>query len=400
VRVRLVIANGFTSGGTVRTTIGTANALADHHDVELVTVYRYRSKPLLPIDPRVTVRTLVDYSSMHKDMLELQKGPIGWARRTAYKGLISQRSRLIHKRDFRYPRFNALTDIALYRYLRSLNDGVVIGTRAGLNMVIARHTRPSVIRIGQEHLHYGVYGDAIRQSMRTLFPRLDAFVPLTERDAERWRLVIPDARIEAIPNAVPHTGDKVSPLNSKIVIAAGRLARQKGYDRLIPAWRIVADRHPDWQLHIYGGGKEKDNLLQQIKASRLTGSAHLMGVSRKMYDDMRTGSIFVMSSRFEGFPMVLLEAMSCGLPTVAFDFANGARELIQNGENGVLVGNRDIKALAEGLCEMIESPEKRAAYGAKAAETVRAYNSEVLAQRWTELFSELARTKQGASAAC
>jgi glycosyltransferase involved in cell wall biosynthesis len=393
VRVRLLIANGFTSGGTIRTTLNTAVALSKYHEVEIVSVYRYRSKPLLPVDPRVELRWLADYSKVYERRLEAETGLAGWAHRQGREFLLNHRSRLIHPKDFRYPRFNLLTDVALYKYLRSVRDGVLVGTRAGLNMAIARHARPSVVRVGQEHLHYGVYVPEMLDTMRKLLPRLDAFVALTERDAARWRELMPEAPIQSIPNAVPDTGDGVSPLTEKVVVAAGRFASQKGFDMLIPAWRVVAERHPDWELRIYGDGKERDNLQKLIDKFRLGDSVRLMGASRRMYDDMRKGSILVMSSRFEGFPMVLLEGMACGLPPVAFDFPNGARELIADGANGVLVKHRDVDALGAGLCQLIEDPAKRMAYGARAAATVREYDSERLAERWHDLFTDLARRK-------
>lgn len=392
-RVRFLIANAFTSGGTVRTTLNTAAALTRYHEVELVTVYRYRSKPVLPIDPRIEVRCLVDYSSSYKTTLEQQGGLAGWTRRQTREWLLGHKSRLIHPEDYRYPRFNLLTDIELYKYLRSVRDDVLVGTRAGLNLAIAQHTKPSVVRIGQEHLHFGIHKAGIRKKMGKVLPELDAYVSLTERDAAKWRELMPAARVEAIPNAVPNTGEGVSPLTEKVVIAAGRLARQKGFDYLISAWRLVAQEHPDWELRIYGDGKERENLQRRIDRAKLGGSARLMGVSRTMYDDMRKASILAMSSRFEGFPMILLEGMACGLPPVAFDFSNGARELIADGENGRLVKNRDVKALAAGICELIEDSDKRRVFGEKAAVAMRAYDSEKLAERWHDLFTELARGK-------
>jgi glycosyltransferase involved in cell wall biosynthesis len=388
-----LIANAYTSGGTVRTTLNTAAALSRYHEVEVVSVYRFRNKPLLPVDPRVELRCLADFSSSYQAKLDLESGLASWTRRHAREWMRRRRSWLIHPKDFRHPRFNLITDIALYRHLRSITDGVVIGTRAGLNLAIAQHVRPSVIRIGQEHLHFDIYKLELRESLRRALPRLDAYVALTERDAARWRELTPDARVEAIPNAVPDTGGGVAPLTENVVIAAGRFARQKGFDQLVSAWALVAKRHPDWELRIYGDGKERERLQQQIDQAGLRDSARLMGASRRMYRDMRKASILAMPSRFEGFPMVLLEGMACGLPPVAFDFPNGARELISNGVNGVLVRNRDVKAFAAGLCELIEDPAKRMAYGEKAAAAMRDYDSGRVAERWNDLFAELARAK-------
>jgi glycosyltransferase involved in cell wall biosynthesis len=195
--------------------------------------------------------------------------------------------------------------------------------------------------------------------------------------------------VVAMPNAVPDTGEGVSPLTEKVVIASGRLAWQKGFDRLIPLWREVSAKHPDWQLRIFGAGYQKDKLSELIAADGLQETAHLMGHTKHLFDEMRRASIFVMPSRFEGFPMTLLEAMSCGLPPVAYDFPNGARELIVDGVNGRLVPNKDADGMVRALCELIEDEELRRKLGEQAPATVDGYDLTSLAARWAEIFRRL-----------
>ena len=153
--IRFLIANAYSIGGTIRTTFMTAGQLARDHEVEIVSVYRLADEPGLELDPRVRLRTLTD----------LRPGSIARRRRWA----ADRPSRLIHPDDSRYPRFNLLTDVALLRYLRGVRGGVLIGTRPGLNLAIARHADPSAIRIGQDHMNTeGYRPGSSRPSPRTI----------------------------------------------------------------------------------------------------------------------------------------------------------------------------------------------------------------------------------------
>jgi glycosyltransferase involved in cell wall biosynthesis len=311
---------------------------------------------------------------------------------------MNQPSRVIHSRDFRYKNFNLLTDLLLLRFLREVDDGVLIGTRAGLNLAIARFGRRSAIRVGQEHLNATKYGKGIRGAFRRFYPRLDAYSALTERDAAAFSHMLgPGVRVTCIPNGVSDGGDVRSSNHNKVVIAAGRLAPQKGFDRLIPAWAQVARRHVDWELKIFGGGKLQGELEQQIDELGLRGSARLMGYTDKLPQAMAEASFYVMSSRFEGFPMVLLEAMRCGLPIVSYDCPNGPRDLITHGRDGFLVPNGDVDGLAAAMIEMIELGDARRSFGEAALQKSKQYEMPAIARRWEELLEELVaeRRQQG-----
>src|SRR5688572_4927204 len=158
--IRFLIANAYSIGGTIRTTFMTAGQLANDHDVEVVSAYRFADEPALELDPRVRLRTLCD----------LRPEAIGRRRKWAAE----RPSRLIHPEDTRYHRFNVLTDIALLRYLRGVRGGVLIGTRPGLNLAIARHAHPSAIRIGQDHMNAEGYTRGLQKAIAEGYPALDA----------------------------------------------------------------------------------------------------------------------------------------------------------------------------------------------------------------------------------
>ncbi len=389
-KIRFLITNAYGVGGTIRTTYNLAGELAKRHDVEIISVHQNPQEPAFGVPPGVELRSLVDRS------------PEGLAREEQATGLhrlgVAAKellwlcpSVLIHKDDFRYPRFRLYGDLKLARYIRSVDDGVLVGTRAGLNLAIARLAPPSVVAVGQEHLNFTKYKPGLKQAYRELYPRLEAYSTLTERDATAFReLLDGSANVVCIPNGIPPVGGPRSDNSSRIVVAAGRLTPQKGFDRLLPAWAKVQEKHPDWQLQIYGGGKLKSKLEKKIDELGIRDSAHLMGYTDQLPEEMAKAAFYVMSSRFEGFPMVLLEAMATGLPVVSFDCPNGPSDAISEGENGFLVPNGDVDGLAAAMVKMIElDDEKRRDFGAAAYEKAKEYGIDAVAERWEQLFREL-----------
>ena len=390
--IRYLIANAYGAGGTIKTTLTMAGQLAEEHDVEVVSVFRHRRTPAFAFHPGLRVRVLTDLAA------ERSSDPGRWAAAgRSLRAWAQQRpSRLINANDRRYARFSLLTDATLLQFLRSLRGGVLVSTRPGLNLAVARLVRPSVVRVAQEHMHLSRHRNHRPELYRVIgeqYGRLDAVTTLTTADADDYRALLgPATPTLAIPNAVPAAGVRAE-LDAKVVIAAGRLTGQKGFDRLIQAFRQVADRRPDWQLRIFGKGEGEAELQALIDQLDLAGNVRLMGFTRHLPSEMAAASIYAMSSRFEGFPMVLLEAMACGLPPVSFDCPTGPRDLIDHGVNGLLVPDGDIDGLAARLLDLINDDAARRAMGAAALARSRQYTPDAIARRWIELFTELADAK-------
>ena len=287
------------------------------------------------------------------------------------------------------------TDVKLWRYFHAQHGGVAIGTYPGLNYLVARLAGADVVTVGEEHLNLARRSPAKREILREHYSTLDALVTLTDGDAEAYQAFLNgDVEVRAIPNAVPKLPSlPPATLESEVVVAAGRLTPQKGFDMLIKAWPEIAAAHPDWELHIYGRGPERPNLQNLIDRLGLGQHVILKGFHRKFPTRLRASSLFVLSSRYEGFPMVLLEAAGCGVPAVAFDCPTGPSEIIEHGVNGLLVPAKSVSELGAAINKMIDDPELRRQMGAAALMTSQRYSREEIALSWERFLRDLVARK-------
>lgn len=218
--------------------------------------------------------------------------------------------------------------------------------------------------------------------------RFDKFVVLTQEDCGYWGAL---PNLEVIPNAAMQFGECHSDVSQPRVIAVGRLDYQKGFDRLIQAWEIVQKdaKCRNWRLDIFGQGEWRDMLQRMIEKAGLDQSAHIHPPTSQIGNEYADSSLLVMSSNYEGFPMVMIEAMACGLPVVSFDYKCGPRDIIDNGINGLLVSNGDIEGLAYAMIEVISDNAYRKLLSANAKRIVETYSEEAVMAKWIALFSNL-----------
>ena len=218
-----------------------------------------------------------------------------------------------------------------------------------------------------------------------LVRKFDRFVVLTNEDAGLWG-EMPGIRV--IPNAANFIADKYSDCSAKRAIAVGRLDYQKSFDRLILVWEKVHQQMPDWSLDIFGQGEWKEMLQQMIDERGLGECVKLNAPTKEIGKEYAESSMLVMSSHYEGFPMVMIEAMACGLPAVCFDFKCGPRDIIAQGENGLIVPDGDIEGLADALVRLMKDDELRKKMGENAKRVVETYSEEKVMAKWLELYEE------------
>ena len=227
--------------------------------------------------------------------------------------------------------------------------------------------------------------DKVRARMdEKLVRKFDRFVVLTEEDARMWGDV---PGLKVIPNAANFIADRYSECSAKRVIAVGRLDYQKGFDRLIMAWEMVHEKMPDWRLDIFGQGEWKDMLQLMIDERGLQHCVRLNEPTKNIGKEYAESSMLVMSSNYEGFPMVMIEAMACGLPAVSFDFQCGPKDIIRHGVNGLLVKNGDIQGLADAMMKLMGDEELRHRMSVEARKVTETYLEEKVMGMWISLFS-------------
>lgn len=229
--------------------------------------------------------------------------------------------------------------------------------------------------------------DKVRARMdERLVRKFDRFVVLTEEDSKMWGEM---QNIRVIPNAANFIAQKYSGCSEKRVIAVGRLDYQKSFDRLIMVWEKVHEKMPDWRLDIFGQGEWKEMLQGMIDERGLRDCVRLNEPTKDIGKEYAESSMLVMSSHYEGFPMVMIEAMACGLPAVCFDFKCGPRDIIVEGENGLIVPDGDIEGLAEAMMTLMEDEELRKRMGENAKRVVETYSEEKVMRKWVSLYEEI-----------
>ena len=224
---------------------------------------------------------------------------------------------------------------------------------------------------------------------RTIERYADAIVTLTEADKMLWKHT---NLIEVIPNFSTMHVSRYSDCTSKRIIAVGRLEWEKGFGRLIEIWRIVSSKHADWHLDIYGKGSMHDTLITLAKKYK-TRNLTIHNETSNISQEYAASSICTVTSYFEGFSLVLLEAMKHGIPCVSFDCPFGPRSIINDSYNGFLVENGETRLFAERICRLIENEDLRKQFSNKAIEKANTFDKEIIMNKWEIIFKQI--TLQG-----
>jgi glycosyltransferase involved in cell wall biosynthesis len=382
-RVVLVIASAWGMGGTIRAALNLGGFLDGDRDVEVLSAHRRRETPFMGAFPEGLRVTALD-DQRDGAQTGLTGRLAGWLRRYP--------SVLFDPRDEAgAPGFTIWTDVQLVRRL-ARGAGVVITSRPGLNLLVADLALPGWIKLGQEQMNLGSLPRPVRREIARRYDRLDALAVLTEADRDAYRALLGERapRIAVMPNTVHRIPEEKSDLEAKLVLAAGRATGQKGFDLLIRAWAKVVPEHPDWTLRLYCHGQARPALLTLKEELGLDDERLTIYLgAKKLPLRMQQSSIYALSSRFEGFPLILLEAMGAGMGVVAFDCPTGPSDVIDDHRNGLLVPPRDVDAFAAALKEMIEDEALRRSCAAAAIQTAHEYTMDAIGPRWAELIADL-----------
>ena len=343
-------------------------------EVSVVTTDQHQRPSFYPFPEQVRMTDLeINYSE------DNEKG--AWKKITGYL-----RKRKEHKRKLTALLLKEKPDIvvSLYPSESSFIPEIQDGSKKVLELHYCKFFR---LQYGRKGLLGLIDQWRTRQDER-IVRRFDKFVVLTNEDKGYWGNL---PNLEVIPNAAKLVSDRCSDVKNKRVIAVGRLDYQKGFDRLIQAWKIVCqnDKYADWYLDIFGQGEWKEMLQQMIDGAEMSTRVCINRPTTNIGEEYAKSSMLVMSSNYEGFPMVMIEAMACGLPVVSFDFKCGPKDIIQPGENGLLVRNGDIEGLAAAMMKLMDDAAYRQRLSENAKGIISTYAEETVMQQWITLFTTL-----------
>lgn len=347
-------------GGTERVCSVLASALSDRGQYQVGIVSLYKGKrPFFPLSPSIRLYSLFSENRRFK---------------------------------FVYP----LVVYRLRRVLAEYQPDILVDVESMACLYSLLAVRGCKVKhVVWEHFNIGIdLGVKSRRLARALAVRwADVVITLTERDAVQWRERLrPAAPVIAIPNPSPYPPSVQSayPQNSRTVLAAGHLIHRKGFDLLIRAWNeITAGVRDGWRLRIVGAGEEERSLRDLVASLPIVNSVDLPGRNRDMGEEYRSAGLFVLSSRKEGFPMVLLEAMAFALPVVSFECESGPAEIVVHGKTGLLVPPEEIDSLAEAIGRMLSNASFRAECARHALERVNDFAINRIVEQWMALFDDL-----------
>ncbi len=360
-------------GGIEKAIINLANSLCDSYKVEIACTYKLYDIPAFYINPKIKVKYLTDVVPNKNELFSsLKKFKIFSFVKEAFVSI-----------DVLYKRKSTMV-----KYLKECDADVIISTRDIYNFWSGKYSKNTALKIGWEHNHYHGnyrYANKIIRSVS----KLDYLV-LVSKNLKSFYKDKTDCKCVYIPNSIDEVPKKRSSLVSKNLISVGRLSREKGCMDLLEMFNILRKKDSSFVLNIIGDGPLKNDMKKYISDNNLSNNVIMHGFQGKDYINkfLSKSSIYIMTSYTESFGIVLLEAMSYGIPCIAYDSAEGACEVIKNNYNGYLIKNRDPLKMINKIENLINDKDKRNEMGKNAYVSVSKYTSDVVKNDWINLIEK------------
>lgn len=354
-KIAIIISNIQLKAGTERAVSNLANLLTKYGDynVEIVSIESVStSQPAYELEKKIIVKNL---------NIPYEKNQI--------------------KRIFRHITNRKI----ISEVIKNEKYDIVIGTEYYINYLLSLLPK-TIKRIGCEHFNYdkaSIYHKILR---RIFYPKLDSIVVLTSNDAKRYSFI---KKINCIPNSISFAPNKFATYEKKTFLACGRLTKQKGFDLLIQAAVLIKEKLPDWTIQIYGDGEDKQKLILSIKEKNLDNYIYINEPVKNIEDIYSNSSIYLLSSRFEGLPMVLLESQASGLPGICFNCPEGPSDVIIEGENGCLIPMFDIESFANKSIQIANNKELWMKMTENSKKLSERFSPENIYKKWESLIQTL-----------
>ena len=371
-------------GGTNRAIYSQAEALRSAHLVSVVSVLKTEDRPFYDLPEGVGIRYLVDATG------QVPRAVRGGTDAHADAFLATQPSALVEATI--EPGYSALTDRAIEHAFRDLDADVVVTASPPQLAMATRFAPAGTAIVHQEHRTSEARKEVTQQLLLTSAAWADAVVLLTRPTADWFRAALGDTapRIEVIPNALTDVHRPRSLVDNPVILTAGRFVPAKQLAHAIDAFAAAAADVPGWSLRLFGEGPQQRYLQRRVNRAGLTDSVVLPGLTPYLEREWSKASIGVMTSRSEGFPLVIAEAMAAGVPFVSYDCPNGPAAMITHGKTGLLVPPGDTDGLAAALTSLMRDDGRRREMGEAAAAGAERFRSPAIAASWLELYAALA----------
>ena len=367
----------YMAGGVERVLTLKANYFAEHFGYDITIILTEgKNKPLFyPLSEKIKVVNLdINFEEL-------------WSCSFAKKVVVYLRKQRLFRKRLSAELNRIGPDITISLLRREINfiNEIKDGSRkiGELHINRANYRNFNTEKVG---LHKRLFAKVWSYSLLSHLKRLDHLVVLTEKDRESW---VELNNVTVIPDPLSLYPQSVAPLTEKRVVSIARYSHEKGIDLLLKAWKEVEDNFGDWQLDVYGDGERipYERLMAELGIDRTR--CHLHGRTNDVESEYSRSSIFVLSSRFEGFGMVITEAMACGLPVVAFDCPWGPRSIIKDGIDGLLAANGDVSDLARKMEVLMGDRQMLVSMSRSAVLNVQRYNIQHIAEIWKRLFEQI-----------
>lgn len=364
-------------GGVEKAIVSLANSLAklNKYNIEIVSIYKLYDKPVFDINENVKVTYLLP-SKLSPNRKE-------WSEALHNLKLIRLGKESLKSIKILYKKHKSMVD-----YIKNTDADVIISTRVFLNELLSEYGKDTTLKVGWEHNHYHndmKYATDVIRSAKNL----DYFVLVSKGLQKFYHKKMKSYKCKCIyiPNAIENIPKTKSPLTSEHLISVGRLSPEKGYLDLLKIYLDLKNKKCKWHLDIVGDGSERGKLEKFIKENKLENDVTLHGFknSKEIEKLMHKASIYVMTSYTESFGIVLLEAMSNGLPCLAFDSAEGAKEVITSGRDGYLIKHRNFKAMEKKILDLTKDIETRKELGKNGRRKVKGYISDNICASWEKI---------------